>query len=189
MCLDCGFGDSSSVPPVLALYHKAQVGRWWYGQQPPVPIWTLWPYFCFDLWVLILWWSRPALLHTTPAPGLWTSHDLTRKKKQRDIELRTQTKHDFNHGIATVIYHPVIVSFIELSKGSAFVNYHLKQSEVDLTEPLIWASYIQSVDGIHTRGMRRQLSFESDCVWYMVIVGESEKAYTERIVDFEKPVL
>ena len=59
------------------------------------------------------------------------------ERKNRDIELRTQTKHDFNHGIATVIYHPVIVSFIALSKGSAFVNYHLKQSEVDLTEPLI----------------------------------------------------
>ena len=58
-----------------------------------------------------------------------------------------QTKHDFNHGIATVIYHPVSVSFIKLSKGSAFVNYHLKQSEVDLTEPLIWGSYIQSTDG------------------------------------------
>jgi hypothetical protein len=67
------------------------------------------------------------------------------------------------------------------------VNYHLKQSEVDLTEPLIWGSYIQSTDGDPHSG--HASSFESDCVWYMVIVGESEKAYTERIVDFEKPVL
>lgn len=67
-------------------------------------------------------------------------------------------------------------------------DWPLEQIYVDLRELFIWKrAHGQSVNGLCTLWMLAVFG-NGLCVWYVVIVKESEKAQFEHTVDSEKPL-